>query len=93
MPQAIRLLLTQVKVKIMSNSLDTSGEFIPRHIGPGEADQQRMLEAIGAASLEVLMQEVVPANIRMTRELDLAAPRAEADVLAEMKKIAAGNQV
>ncbi|MEN9589111.1 MAG: glycine dehydrogenase [Pseudomonadota bacterium] len=77
----------------MSNMMDTSGEFIPRHIGPNEADQQRMLEAIGAPSLEALMQEVVPANIRMTRELDLPAPRAEADVLAEMKKIAAGNQV
>ncbi len=77
----------------MSNAMDTSGEFIPRHIGPSEADQQRMLEAIEAPSLEALMQEVVPANIRMTRELNLAAPRAEADVLAEMKKIAAGNQV
>ena len=77
----------------MSNMMDTSGEFIPRHIGPNEADQQHMLEAIGAPSLEALMQEVVPANIRMTRELDLPAPRAEADVLAEMKKIAAGNQV
>lgn len=77
----------------MSNMMDTSGEFIPRHIGPNEADQQRMLEAIGAPSLEALMHEVVPANIRMTRELDLPAPRAEADVLAEMKKIAAGNQV
>ena len=77
----------------MSNTLDTSGDFIPRHIGPSEADQQCMLEAIGAASLEALMQEVVPANIRMTRELNLPAPRAEAEVLAEMKKIAAGNQV
>ena len=77
----------------MSNIMDTSGEFIPRHIGPSEADQQRMLEAIEAPSLEALMQEVVPANIRMTRELNLPAPRAEADVLAEMKKIAAGNQV
>jgi glycine dehydrogenase len=73
--------------------MDTSGEFVPRHIGPSEADQQRMLEAIEAPSLEALMQEVVPANIRMTRELNLPAPRAEADVLAEMKKIAAGNQV
>jgi len=77
----------------MSNIMDTSGEFIPRHIGPSEADQQRMLETIEAPSLEALMQEVVPANIRMTRELNLPAPRAEADVLAEMKKIAAGNQV
>jgi glycine dehydrogenase len=93
MQQAIRLSPTQVKATNMSNAMDTSGEFIPRHIGPSEADQQHMLAAIEAPSLEALMQEVVPANIRMTRELNLAAPRAEADVLAEMKKIAAGNQV
>jgi glycine dehydrogenase len=93
MQQAIRLSPTQVKASNMSNAMDTSGEFIPRHIGPSEADQQHMLAAIEAPSLEALMQEVVPANIRMTRELNLAAPRAEADVLAEMKKIAAGNQV
>ena len=93
MPRVISLLQTQAKVNAMSHPLDTSHEFIPRHIGPGQEDQQKMLDAIGASSLDALMQEVVPANIRMTRELNLAAPRAEADVLAEMKKIAAGNQV
>ena len=77
----------------MSNVFNTSHEFIPRHIGPGDQDQQTMLAAVGAPSIESLMQEVVPANIRMSRELDLPAPRAEADVLAEMKKIAGQNQV
>ncbi len=75
------------------NVFNTSHEFIPRHIGPGEQDQQAMLAAVGAASLESLMQEVVPANIRMSRALNLPAPRAEADVLAEMKAIAGQNQV
>ena len=93
MPQVISPLQTQAKANTMSHPLDTSHEFIPRHIGPGQTDQQKMLDAIGASSLDALMQEVVPANIRMTHELNLAAPRAEADVLTEMKKIAAGNQV
>ena len=77
----------------MSQVLDTSNEFIPRHIGPSEDDQQKMLAAIGAADLATLMREVVPANIHMTRELDLPGARSEADVLAEMRKIAADNQV
>ncbi len=77
----------------MSNVFNTSHEFIPRHIGPGDHDQQAMLAAVGAPSIASLMQEVVPANIHMTRELNLPAPRAEADVLAEMKKIAGQNQV
>ena len=77
----------------MSQVLDTSNEFIPRHIGPSEDDQQKMLAAIGAVDLATLMREVVPANIHMTRELDLPGARSEADVLAEMRKIAADNQV
>lgn len=93
MQQAIKLSLTQAKANTMSQVLDTSNEFIPRHIGPSEDDQQKMLAAIGAADLATLMREVVPANIHMTRELDLPGARSEADVLAEMRKIAADNQV
>jgi glycine dehydrogenase len=93
MQQAIRLSLTQAKAKTMSQVLNTSNEFIPRHIGPSEDDQKKMLAAIGAADLATLMREVVPANIHMSRELDLPGARSEADVLAEMRKIAADNQV
>jgi glycine dehydrogenase len=93
MQQAIRLSQTQAKAKTMSQVLDTSNEFIPRHIGPSEDDQQKMLAAIGAADLATLMREVVPANIHMSRELDLPNARSEAEVLAEMRKIAADNQV
>ncbi len=77
----------------MSHALDTSREFIPRHIGPGAADQAVMLAAVGAPSLEALMQEVVPANIRMSGPLALPGPRTEADVLAELKVLGSGNKV
>jgi len=73
----------------MTARLDPTDAFIPRHIGPGHADQASMLAAIGAPSLDALIEQVVPANIRMTRDLDLPGPRDEADVLAEMKSIAA----
>ncbi|MDO9024203.1 aminomethyl-transferring glycine dehydrogenase [Zwartia sp.] len=77
----------------MSQALDTSNEFIPRHIGPGQEDQAKMLAAIDAPDLDTLMREVVPANIHMSRELNLPGARSEADVLAEMRKIASDNQV
>ena len=35
----------------MSLAPDTSHEFIPRHIGPGAADQATMLAAIGATAI------------------------------------------
>ena len=78
---------------MMSQVLNTSNEFIPRHIGPSQDDQAKMLAAIGASDIQTLMKEVVPANILMSRELDLPGARSEADVLAEMRKIAADNQV
>jgi glycine dehydrogenase len=75
------------------SAFDTSEAFVPRHIGPGEQDQQMMLNAVGASSLDMLMQEVVPANIRMSKPLDLPGPRDEADVLNEMREMAAQNKV
>ncbi|MFJ1301773.1 aminomethyl-transferring glycine dehydrogenase [Pseudomonadota bacterium AL_CKDN230030165-1A_HGKHYDSX7] len=77
----------------MSRALDTHSEFIPRHIGPSEADQQKMLSAIGAASLDALIEEVVPARILNQAPLALPASRSETDVLAELKQVAARNKV
>ncbi len=93
MQRPIRLSSTQVKAINMSHALDTSHEFIQRHIGPGALDQAVMLAAVGVPTLEALMQEVVPANIRMSRPLGLPGPRDEADVLAELKALAATNKV
>jgi glycine dehydrogenase len=77
----------------MSRVLDTHTDFIQRHIGPSEANQAKMLAAVGAASLDALIDEVVPPSIRSKQPLDLPASRAEADVLAELKRIAGRNQM
>ena len=37
--------------------------FSRRHIGPSPDDISAMLETVGAASLEALMEETVPASI------------------------------
>lgn len=77
----------------MLRDLDPHSDFIPRHIGPGQADQARMLEAIGAQSLESLVQQVVPASILDGKPLDLPASRSETDALAGLREIAGRNQV
>ncbi|KAA0910354.1 aminomethyl-transferring glycine dehydrogenase [Pusillimonas sp. ANT_WB101] len=77
----------------MLRDLDPHSDFIPRHIGPGQADQARMLEAIGAQSLESLVQQVVPASILDRKPLDLPASRSETDALAGLREIAGRNQV
>jgi glycine dehydrogenase len=77
----------------MSRALTTHSDFIPRHIGPSDADQKTMLAAIGVDSLDALIGEVVPPKIRNTGPLKLPASRDEADVLAELKVIAERNKV
>ena len=72
---------------------ETAGAFIPRHIGPGQADRQKMLAAIGVDSVQTLMRTVVPGNIHLSGLLDLPAPKDEPAVLAELRQIASQNKV
>ena len=73
--------------------LADSNEFIRRHIGPSELDQQAMLESIGYESMDAFIGAVVPNNIRSSDPLGLGAPATEHDALAELSAIAGQNQV
>ncbi|ASM78030.1 Glycine dehydrogenase (aminomethyl-transferring) glycine dehydrogenase [Vitreoscilla filiformis] len=78
--------------------LENSTEFLARHLGPREAEQASMLNAIaadGAAlpSRRALVEAIVPGAIARTQAMDLPAPVTEAQALAELKAIAGKNQV
>ena len=77
--------------------LEDSDGFIARHIGPDAADQARMLGVIGAGrpgfSRRDLIDAVLPPSIARARAMDLPAPLTEAQALAELRGIAALNQV
>ncbi|MGR5254099.1 aminomethyl-transferring glycine dehydrogenase [Vibrio astriarenae] len=74
-------------------SLSTQHEFVARHNGPNLADQQTMLAAINATSLDALIEETVPSQIRLERPLELAAAKSESDMLVAMREFADKNQV
>ncbi|CAE6935501.1 aminomethyl-transferring glycine dehydrogenase [Vibrio sp. B1FIG11] len=74
-------------------SLSTQNEFVARHNGPNKSDQQKMLEAINAVSLDSLIDETVPAQIRLEQPMSLAEAKSEADMLAAMRKFADQNQI
>ncbi len=74
-------------------SLNTQHEFVGRHNGPNHADQQKMLSTINAESLEALIAQTVPAQIRLEKPMQLAEAQSEADMLASIKKFADLNQV
>ena len=67
--------------------------FAQRHIGPSHADQQRMLDAIGYASLDELTEAALPAGLASDWPLNLPAALAEDQMQAELRKLAAKNQV
>jgi len=73
-------------------TLEQRSDFIDRHIGPDARELPAMLQAVGVASVEQLIDETVPASIRLEAPLALPAARPEHESLAALKAIAARNQ-
>ncbi len=67
------------------------GSFARRHIGLSPADEAKMLSRLGYASLEDLIEAAVPPNVRDTTEVELPPAVGEAEVLAELRRLAALN--
>ncbi|BBB98817.1 glycine dehydrogenase [Bradyrhizobium japonicum] len=72
---------------------EAATDFVRRHIGPSPRDINAMLETVGAASLQALMNETLPASIRQKAPLDLGRALSETEALAHMSELAAQNQV
>ncbi|MBR0533388.1 MAG: aminomethyl-transferring glycine dehydrogenase [Bacteroidales bacterium] len=66
--------------------------FAQRHNGPRDFQVKQMLETIGVESLEELISQTVPADIRLEAPLDLAPAMSESEYLTSLKKIAAKNK-
>jgi glycine dehydrogenase len=67
--------------------------FAQRHIGPDEFSQQQMLKALGYASLDELTAAALPAGLAISKPLQLPDPLPEDQALAELRRLAAMNQV
>jgi glycine dehydrogenase len=66
--------------------------FASRHIGPDQAEALEMLKVVGASSMEALIDEAVPARIRLEKTLNLPDGISEHDFLRELQTIGARNQ-
>src|SRR4051812_1319622 len=74
------------------SELEQADSFASRHIGLSAADQQRMLDALGYASLDDLLADAVPAAIREKLALALPPAASEAEVAAELRALADRNR-
>ena len=72
---------------------DNSKEFIARHIGPSQKDQEKMLHAVGAKSLDDLMKNTVPEKILLSEELKVSESISENDALKKLKSISKKNEI
>lgn len=67
--------------------------FEKRHIGISEEDEQRMLDYIGVKSLDQLIDETIPSDIRLTEPLDLEAPLSERQYAEHIAALAEQNDL
>ncbi|QNU61487.1 aminomethyl-transferring glycine dehydrogenase [Vreelandella titanicae] len=67
--------------------------FIKRHNGPSQDDVATMLKALNMQHMEDLIEQTVPSDIRLGRELALDEPRSESEALEYLAHLARQNRV
>ncbi|NQY89526.1 MAG: aminomethyl-transferring glycine dehydrogenase [Colwellia sp.] len=73
--------------------LEQTQDFIRRHIGPSAAQTKAMLTDIGAESVDALIDEIVPSDIRLAELPAIGDSKTEVQALADLKAIANLNTV
>jgi glycine dehydrogenase len=68
-------------------------KFEDRHNGPDQNEINEMLKVIGAPSLDALIDETVPAGIRMQEPLNLPTAKSEFQFTKDLRHIAAQNRI
>ena len=70
-----------------------TNSFQRRHIGPNKNEQKQMLDTIGVDSLDQLINETVPNDIRLKGSLELEAPMSEYEYLNHIEELSKKNKV
>ena len=65
--------------------------FLIRHIGPRDEDIKKMLKVIKANSLDQLIDETLPNDIKLKEPMKLDNPLSESEYLMHLKKISVLN--
>lgn len=78
--------------KMIAN-LNERTHFQHRHNGPSEKDVAEMLNELGVDSMEELIAQTIPANIRKKEKLKLPEAQDEFSYIRSLRKIASKNKV
>ncbi|PWG78416.1 aminomethyl-transferring glycine dehydrogenase [Pararcticibacter amylolyticus] len=77
----------------MDLNIDFKEKFESRHISPDSPETSQMLATVAAGSLDELISQTVPQQIRLKQPLNLPAPKSEFDYLNSLKQTASKNKV
>ena len=67
--------------------------FSRRHIGINSSDKKQMLDCLKVDSVDQLISETIPSNIRLKNEMDLDPALSEYDYLNHIEKLSKKNKV
>ncbi len=65
----------------------------PRHIGLNKADEEKMLATVGANNVQELIEQIIPADIRLSEPLDLPEALTEGEHLASVYALSQENKL
>ena len=68
-------------------------QFSNRHIGPNDKEIEQILNEIGIQTLDKLIDETIPENIRIREKLNVSEPLTEYEFIQHIKEIASKNKV
>ena len=67
--------------------------FADRHIGVNSLDKTNMLEYVGSNTIEQLISETIPENIRLKKEMNLKPALSENEYLSHIEKLGKKNKI
>lgn len=83
--------MKSIDISSSLSDLEQHDAFISRHVGPNPHEVEHMLTALGVNTLDELIAQTVPADIRLNTALELDAPISEENALAKLKSMAQKN--
>jgi glycine dehydrogenase len=71
----------------------STDSFLKRHLGPGAEDVKKMLDVMGVASLNQLIDETIPASIRINSDPDLKEGISEFEYIQHIRELGQKNKL
>jgi glycine dehydrogenase len=84
--------LISIYKSLLMSKINYHDRFVQRHIGIREDELKEMLSVIKAGSLDQLIDETVPENIRLNRNLNVPEAMTEFEYLQHIRQLASKNK-